>query len=144
MKFVRFENRLINLEAIANVHFELEPVPQVWIDYIGDGLVQIEGDRATELWELLLQHSSGAIEKIDLLTAVAQDDLLQCVGMHLAALTIAADLIADDTQIDSQVILMRLLKQGKARFDKQSPEELSAVLAELDRNLATWEAAGDD
>ena len=74
MKFIRFENRWINLAAIANVHFDdSPPSPQLWVDYIGDGLIQLEGDRAVLLWAMLSEAiaTEAVTEKFASLAATA-------------------------------------------------------------------------
>ncbi|NJL21316.1 MAG: hypothetical protein HC895_11595 [Leptolyngbyaceae cyanobacterium SM1_3_5] len=145
MKFIRFENRLINLEAIGAVQFL--PPASLTIDYLDGGTAQFSGDEADRLWELLLQHSSGAIAKVDLLASIDNAQMLDCLGMHLAAVELAAEAlitagatIAGRSCLDVPRVQMQLLAEGKRRYEQQSPTDCEQM---VDRNLTAWESVAN-
>lgn len=145
MKIIRFENRLINLEAIGAV-LRIPPSSLI-IDYLDGGTAQFYGDEADRLWELLLQHSSGAIAKVDLLASIDNAQMLDCLGMHLAAVELAAEAlvtagakIAGRSCVSVSAVQMQLLAEGKRHYEQQSPTVCEQM---VDRSLTAWQEAID-
>lgn len=85
MKFIRFENRLINLEAIANVQF-FPPTDgdraQLHIEYMGlDTLDRFYNDEATLLWSMLCEAIAAA-EAADSFASMAATAIMTDFGRN--------------------------------------------------------------
>lgn len=83
MKFIRFENRLINLEAIASICFEDDRIdePEIWLNYIAGDFLHIEGDRAITLWALL-SETIAADSVSDRFAQMAADAIVSGFGRN--------------------------------------------------------------
>ncbi|MBD2088365.1 hypothetical protein H6F67_00565 [Microcoleus sp. FACHB-1515] len=145
--FIRFENRLINLAEVSHVRLDESP-RQIWVCFPCGDVIQVEGDRAEQLWNVLQQHATGAIDEISIMASLDRAQMLDTIGTQMNALQLAAEVIVaagakvgDCGSLDISTLVAYLLREGKQRYEN---DDLETVEANIDRLTDAWEAATRD